>query len=72
MIRPRRRQKSDGKPEGREMKRLRGDLKAAAVRNAEQEKAINLLKGLADSKFKAAKKREAVERLKKMSDQLFS
>ena len=56
-----------------ECEALRDNLQAAAVRNAEQEQSIKLLKHeMADLKVKAAKKGEAIENMEKMNDQLRS
>ena len=52
---------------------LRDNLKAAAARNAEQDKSIEIFKQeLANLKVKAAKKGEAIENMEKMNDQLRS
>ena len=56
-----------------ECEALRENLKAVAVRNAEQEQSIQLLKQeLADWKFKAAKNGEAIKNMEKMNNQLSS
>ena len=55
-----------------EIEALRGNLKATASRNIEQEKTINFLKqDLADFKFNASNESEATKRLEKYNDQLW-
>ena len=56
-----------------EREALRGNLKAAAERTAEQEQSIEVLKQeLADLKVNAAIKNESIEKMEKIDDQLRS
>ena len=56
-----------------ECERLRDKLKAAAARNAEHEKSMEVLKQeLANLKVKAANKDEVIEEMEKINNQLRS